>query len=213
MAQVIVLSGACYSGKTTAMNTIKKYLEDKGKKVIISDEYIRHIHDIKSIDELRQHPSAYLNIQVLIAQQKIKTERELFEQYKHKDDVYIICDRSILDSIYYLCFYLDKSQLTTSEIACLGLLLSTLLETTEEFYTKYYDVTLLFKPIIACSNNKDSMRPKDLIYVQQNEYRLIKLLYLGYCFGIGNKTRFVEFDYNLHTDEQLLLTLHKYNVI
>lgn len=164
-----VFTGGCYSGKTTSMNIIKKILEEKGKKVIYLDELIRR-YDIGSIDDIRNNPNAYMDLQYEIITAKMESEIEADELIN--SNICILIDRAVTDSLFYLTFYVSKNSLDEEHqqkfIKLFNKLNSYLIET-----PNIYDYIFEFTPIKKLEE-QDTFRPKNLKDFQHIEYEMIK---------------------------------------
>jgi deoxyadenosine/deoxycytidine kinase len=168
---IIALSGACHSGKSTFANE----LENSIKNVESYDEVIRD-YDFGSIDDVRENPEDYLQVQFEIICRKIKQEEQAL---KYSRDKIILFDRSLVDSLYYYTYYVDKSRVNTDVY---NDFLETLICKLKAHIEKVYDLIFLFEPI-KITDNADDFRPKDLIQKQRSEYEIIKSLTYGFCRG------------------------------
>jgi nicotinamide riboside kinase len=166
MSSLIAISGACHSGKTTLIN---KACEQFPTRFARLSELMRK-YDDESIDELRKRPSDYLKRQLTIIPQKILQENEALNSY---DTRIVLVDRSLVDSLYYYTFYVDKSQLTPEELDSYFVFLNLLLV---EIRNRYKAV-LLLEPLKIVE--EDKFRPKHLEVAQEAEWEMIKALTLG----------------------------------
>lgn len=154
------VSGACHSGKTTLLNKIK----ERTPEAVILSELVRD-KDIVSIDELRKRPSDFLAFEEEIIHAKIRQENE----YVGSGTTFAIADRSLMDSLYYLMHYLDKSGLTSDELTRYYKLAEKLIT----IVAGRYETVYLCHPIprLDC---KDTFRPTS--YSQTFEFNVIKAL-------------------------------------
>ncbi len=142
----IVFSGGCFSGKTTSINKFKEFFGEEN--CIVLNEVIRDILTVP-IDELRSDYSEYLRFQEKVINMKIDQEDKAFESNHNK---IILIDRSLADSLFYLTFYLDKSNLQESEIEMLASLYQFVKVSARIAYFSYYDVILNFSPLTHSIN-------------------------------------------------------------
>jgi hypothetical protein len=171
MSTVIAFSGACHSGKTTAIAGVKEHF---GEKVISVSECIRRRDDVKNIDAIRRDPNAYLNFQIEVITEKFSTEQQVISDNPNS---IILTDRSMADSFFYYAFYVDKSNLNRERVR----------HYTDFFKWLYfrtmatvhcYDHIFLFKPIKIKEN--DPLRPGNLDLLQDVEYLFIQSLVRGF---------------------------------
>ena len=151
------------------MSLIKEILEEKGKKVIFLDELIRK-HDIGSIDEIRNNPNAYMDLQYNIITSKMQSEIEASSSIE--PNVYVLVDRAVTDSLFYLTFYVSKNSLDDEhqkKFINLFHSLNDYLSKTSEIYDYIYE----FIPIKKLEE-QDTFRPKNLKEFQNIEYEMIK---------------------------------------
>ena len=186
----IVFTGGCHSGKTTSIQIINKILEEKGKKLIIFSEIIRN-HNIVSIDEIRLDANKYMDLQYQIINEKIDMELSMINYEDEIYDTYVLVDRAITDSLFYLTFYTNKNEFND--------------ESKEKFYYTFnriykhlnhikdvYNIILEFKPLNKIQEN-DSFRPENLNKMKDIEYIMIQNLNKAY---FGNLERYHQIDLN-----------------
>lgn len=165
--KIIVFTGGCYSGKTTSMEIIKKLLEEQGKSVIFLDELIRK-YNIESIDDIRKDANKYMDLQYDIISGKIQAELKSY--YSNYD--YVLVDRSVTDSLFYLTFYVDKNNLDEEHQSKFINLFHHL----NEYLLRVSDIysyILEFQPIKNLIV-EDKFRPQNLKELQEIEYEMIK---------------------------------------
>lgn len=167
----VVFSGGCYSGKTTTMQKFIKALTDKGVNVKELGEIVRE-YKIKSIDDLRKDPVAYLDFQNKVINEKIEAELECFN--KNENQV-IVCDRAITDSLFYLLFYVDKANLDEEQMTTYTKLYERVDYYAKMAFSKIYDLLIEFKPIEK-AETYDSYRPKNISVNKYIEHRMISTL-------------------------------------
>lgn len=176
----IAFSGGCFSGKTTTMKLAKEVFESHGIKVIMLDELMRD-KKIVSIDEIRKNPVEYLNLQEEIITKKIDMEHAL---HLKNEKCVVLADRAITDSLFYLLFYVDKSQLDYKDMLRFEKLYAFVDEyaRNKAFYN-IYDYLLEFKPLsndVCVKACDDIYRPMNLLVQRHSEYRLIRTLNRSY---------------------------------
>lgn len=218
--KTIAFSGGCYSGKTTAIKMMRHHLECDGHKVIVLSELMRD-HKITSIDELRKNPSKYLKLQEEIIEEKITQELGveyhaikqnliLAKNGKQTHDYIVMIDRAITDSLFYLLFYLDKSQLNSKELVRYENLYNFVDNCAHLIFSSVYDNVLLFKPL-AHKSEYDKYRPKDIDVLKHTEYRFISTLTKYY--GAVNDTPVHEIDMNTCVDTPEDIVEHIMDII
>ena len=186
----ITFTGGCHSGKTTSIQIIKKILEEKGKTVYIFSEIIRN-HNIGSIDEIRSDANKYIDLQYNIINEKIDMECSLLNMDMEGINTYVLLDRAITDSLFYLTFYTNKNEFNG--------------ESKEKFYytfnrindhlsniTNVYNYIFEFKPLKNIQED-DIFRPTDLDKMKDIEYKMIQNLNKAY---FGNLERYYQIDLN-----------------
>lgn len=179
---IIAFSGGCHSGKTTTLKELKHVLCILGYKVIVLDEIIRG-HSIKSIDDIRKNAPEYLKLQDTIIREKMDAE---LKAASLTDVDFVLIDRSVCDSLFYLTFYVDKSQLSEEQ-----LLLYAKLFADVDCHIKYaveniYDFIFEFEPIKP-KNVDDKFRPSKLNVLQDVEHIMIKTITEGYLHFYHDK--------------------------
>jgi deoxyadenosine/deoxycytidine kinase len=177
-SKLIAFSGACNSGKTTAMQKAKARF---GDTVTLMPEIIRQLAlapakvQIESLSNLRKNPTAYLLVEDDIIRRKIQQECDAMQ---NSGKVYLI-DRSVVDSLFYLIFYLDKSNLSSQELRLFRALYDMVINALTLWLQ--YDAILFFLPLNIETN--DLFRPNMDIY-QKMECDIIGMMTLWYCHQI-----------------------------
>ena len=105
----IAFSGCSNAGKTTSINNVKDYF---GDDAVILDEVIRRKKDF-NIDEIRADANAYVDFQIEVISKKIEEEKNAIKKHEAK---IILIDRSLVDSMMYFLFYIDKSKLDSKHL-------------------------------------------------------------------------------------------------
>ena len=190
MSLIISFSGGCFSGKTTAIESLQKIL---GKEhCVVIGEAIRG-KKIGSIDELRKSPEKYLKIQQEIIYQKISEEKKISAQSKLSDKV-ILIDRALSDSMFYLTFYLDKSNLSQEQLDLYAEIYHHLNRSARFSFNNIYDIVLQFQPLnIPCDDVK--FRPGKMETLKQIESDTIQLFSRGY-----NQNKIIHVNMNVEPD-------------
>lgn len=165
-----VFTGGCYAGKTTTMSRVKKSLEDNGQKVVILDEIMRR-QKIKSIDHVRSSPKDYLAVQEKIVRERIEHEIALSEDNKIE---IVLADRSIVDSLFYMTFYMNVNAFNEDELRRYNNLLIDTVNHCNYAHKKIYDRVYFFAPIDGATDDK--YRPVNLDILKYTESMLIKVL-------------------------------------
>lgn len=201
MAQLILFSGPCNSGKTTLLNALSNKLFDCGTQSIILTELIRQKTD-KPIDELRKNAHEYLALQEQIILEKIKQEETALL------DTHIpvwIADRAITDSLFYLENYVNKTELSEEDTIRFAKLHERVCQHAENSFYRYKLVQL--RPIKAIE--LDMFRPNNLKYLQRYEYECINRLNKYYFARTDNKC-FLEINLNKTSQEDALNEIFKF---
>lgn len=192
----VVFSGGCYSGKTTTMQKFIKALTDKGVEVKELGEIVRE-YKIKSIDDLRKNPVAYLDFQNKVINEKIEAELECFN--KNENQV-IVCDRAITDSLFYLLFYVDKANLNEEQMTTYTKLYERVDYYAKMAFSKIYDLLIEFKPIEK-AETYDSYRPKNISVNKYIEHRMISTLNDAYSNASADlQTLFIDLNKGSYND-------------
>ena len=200
--KLIVFSGGCLSGKTTTMLALKAALEKKGLTVDLLNELMRE-QGFTSIDEIRKDPKAYLAMQVKVTTQKMKQEREAVKSGLD----FVLADRSIIDSYFYLLFYTDKSAYTYDDWATFRGLVSEI-EGHIHWSRDNYAHLLFFRPIEEICFDQ-VFRPKhiDLLKYIESE-QILSLLRSHYPesfrFMGGPKITIIDLNLNEEFDLDLM---------
>jgi hypothetical protein len=175
MSLNIAFSGASHSGKTTK---IEELMVHYGSKLIVSDEIIRSKNI--NIKDVRENDNVYLDFEIDVISQKIKTDFEYFEKYKN-EDVIVLTDRSIFDSINYWLLYLKPSALDNERLKKFHDFNHELFTSVLEHYLNNLDFIFFFDKIetVDTKLEEDQYRELNLKYMQDAEYHLIKSLTFG----------------------------------
>lgn len=170
MSHLVALSGACHSGKTSVLERVKAAMPG----AVILSELIRK-SSVQSIDEIRKDPVEYLEMQYqLIGKKMLQEEAALADT---SNTVYI-ADRSLVDSLFYYTFYVDKARLTPSQLKRY----TEFFETTRLTIVDRYDAIFLFHPI-PFETLDDPLRPNALSVLQSVEFEMIKAMTHGFFEG------------------------------
>lgn len=204
----ITFSGGCFSGKTTTMKLAKEVLESRGAKVVMLDELMRD-KKIVSIDDIRKNPVEYLNLQEEIITKKINMEHAL---HLKNEKCFVLADRAITDSLFYLLFYVDKSQLDYKDMLRYEKLYAFIDEYAHRAFTNIYDILIEFVPLSnkACVKTcDDKYRPMNLLVQRHSEYRLIRTLNAAYLDPLSD-CQYISLDVAKTDKEQLK---HLFNML
>lgn len=214
MSKVIAFSGGCFSGKTTAMQAVKKSLENAGCKVTVLDELIRTVTD-KPIDVIRWDSSEYLELQDKIIRGKIAQEIKAFED--ESDTIYLV-DRAITDSLFYLQNYVDKSSLSSNEMKVFCELHKDTIQHARRAFQHArrafgcpsddsgYFAVVEFKPLVG--KNTDLLRPMHIDYSKEFEHDAIHILNLSFRYSSSVPFKYV--DLNESDVQNLVSSIHKF---
>lgn len=159
----IAFSGASHSGKTTAIENIKKLYPDfKVLNEVIRDRNL-------NIDEIRTRPNDYFDLQLQIIKQKIDQEID------HRHEKNLLIDRTLCDSLYYYTRYIDINKLSPKNVRKYYTFMFQLIEHIKYAGDVVYDKVIIMRPIIF-NNLSDHFRPKNLKDIQQSEFQSISLI-------------------------------------
>lgn len=183
----LVFSGGCFSGKTS---TIDKFKELLGDHCITLDEIVRK-KDISSIEDMRKDSRAYLRFQQEIISEKILQEVET--ENKNIGKV-ILIDRALSDSLFYLNFYVDKSQLQDEDFNFYSNLLTKVTNSAKYAFDNVYDFILQFSPINKRCDDK-VFRPLNINNLKHIEGKLISIYTKSFT-----KNKIVKVDLNNNDD-------------
>jgi len=170
----ISISGACSSGKTTAINKIKSICNDKGIPIEIASEFIRENKDIVSIDEIRKDSNRYFKLQHDVIMTRIKMETTA-----PRKGIFLT-DRNLIDTLYYYQNYVTDKNI----VNCNGYTYHTLLDYLLNYIKTdtNLDLIILMKPLKGVGLD-DPMREKNLINSQNSEWEIIRALNYGFYNG------------------------------
>lgn len=200
MAQLILFSGPCNSGKTTLLNALNNRLFSQGIRPMVLTELIRQKTD-KPIDELRKNAHEYLVIQEQIITEKIQQEKLAI--CDTHTEVWT-ADRAITDSLFYLENYVNKTELNEEDTKLYAKLHKRVCEYAGRYFSYYKLVQL--KPLRAIQ--QDIFRPNNLNHLQQYEYECINRLNEYYSAKTHSKC--LEIDLNHITQETALDEIFKF---
>lgn len=153
MSTIIAFSGASNSGKTTLMNVMEKYCIEKhgeGSCKVLGEVIRKEPIDI---DKIRENGSEYLQKQLQWTGEKMRMERELFWEDNPR---LVLIDRSLADSLFYINFYTNKSQLSFEE--------------TKRFVSFYKEVSFTLKNHMKSLYDYVFM-PEPIKRIKQDNYR------------------------------------------
>lgn len=169
MSKIIAFSGGCFSGKTTAIQSIENRLKREGYNVAVLDEVIRTATK-KPIDLIRKNPHEYLQLQCAVIREKMRQESEALAD---NSKTLYLADRAITDSLFYLQNYVDKSQLPSMLDFCI--LHSSVVHHAERVFNSGKYHVIEFCPLDS-DNNNDKYRPENVRYTKYYEFEAISLL-------------------------------------
>lgn len=164
--RLVALSGACHSGKTTALNQIKAHFDTN------IDYFGENIRDLippgLSIDQLREQPDVYVDVLHAAVIGKIHREDAAMD-----DDRVTVFDRSLADSLYYFTRYLHVGDLSPDKVILYYEILGNFMESIRP---DRYDLVIFLKPIPIPSTHNDPHRPKELPKIQLQEAETLSML-------------------------------------
>lgn len=178
----IAFSGCSNAGKTTSINNVKDYF---GDDAVILDEVIRRKKDF-NIDEIRADANAYVDFQIEVISKKIEEEKNAIKKHEAK---IILIDRSLVDSMMYFLFYIDKSKLDSKHLQKYFDFYNVIHEACSVHLNSVYD-KVIFLPALK-NIKQENFRTKNLKYFQQIEGDLIYNLTNSF---LNDKTKFVLYE-------------------
>lgn len=169
---LIAFSGGCFSGKTTTLKLLEKYLSNKGYPVEVIHERARELMPLQyngNIDLLRKNAKDYLKFEIDIISKKIQDEDNARTGESKK--IYLI-DRALSDSLFYLETYIDIKSLDLESAKAFTDFHKKLVNLLTR-YLYLYNVVFEFEPI-ENSNNDDAFRPGNVDVIKHYEHNRIK---------------------------------------
>lgn len=111
MSKIIFFSGACNSGKSSALKLAELYLKDKGYQVKTLEESFIPVD--ASIDDLRKDANKYFEAQKEYILNRIAREKEIVVS---QDNTIWLVNRALTDTLAYYLFYINKAELTEENV-------------------------------------------------------------------------------------------------
>lgn len=173
---IIAFSGGCFAGKTTLINALQEELRNEGRNVRVVAK-VRYTRPIVSIDDIRKDTHEYLKYEEYVTRGMMTLENDAFES--RQDDI-IILDRTVLDSLFYALFYLDKSALSKDELVTYHNLITDSISHIEFAYENIYDHVIFLSPR-AESYRGDTFRPKHVDILKYTESAIVSMMNKAYA--------------------------------
>ena len=215
----IAFSGGCFSGKTTTMNLLKDKLVQNGIHVIVINENIRDFITScnTTIEAIRKDANAYFHLQSEIITDKMAKELRVLGTKKYNynqqsQDTVVLADRSMIDSLFYFLFYVDKNNLTPLSTRNYELFYKQINDWINDVaYAYIYDLILMFEPLeLKC--NDSTFRPSTIDVLKHTENRMIRTLHDSYYQKCKN-TNLAVLNIDLNKDSQESVVNYIYNTI
>ena len=185
MSKIIAFSGGCFSGKTTAIETVKANFINSSLDCIHISELIRDLN-IVSIDELRKNANDYFDVQIQIITEKINQERAAADF-----PGIVLVDRAIGDSLYYLLYHVRYDALDNSRKLKYLDFVNFVHNHAQFAYRFLYTCVAFFKPLEkVCLDNV--YRPENINITKHIESKCIDIINLAYC----DSFKYLSFDLN-----------------
>lgn len=143
----------------------------QGKSVRVAPK-VRYNHPILSIDAVRSNPHEYLIYEDYVTRGMMTLENDAFED--RSDDI-IIFDRTVTDSLFYALFYLDKSDLSLTEMVVYNNLIVDAIKHSTFAFDNIYD-HVIFLPPLSRDWAGDPLRPKSIGVTKYIEGAVIDML-------------------------------------
>ena len=212
----VAFSGGCFSGKTTTMNLIKDKLEANGFDVVVLNENIREfLNTSNTIEDVRRDANAYFVLQEDVITNKIIREHRFYKNqylsYKHNTNLIVLADRSLIDSLFYYLFYVDKNNLTRRNAENYETFYGKIDKSIKTAFERIYDLILMFEPLNKkCDDN--IYRPISIDTLKYTENRMIKTLHDSYMAKCNNNDLAV-MNIDLNKDSQESVVNYIYNIL
>ena len=174
---IIAVSGAAHSGKTTAIESLKK---DFGEENVVHNTEVIRDKNI-NIDMIRRDPIKYLDFEIEVIGEKILQEEKA---NKETEDKIIFFDRSLIDSYFYYTFYMDKSSFDQETIKKYHEFLGLLTAKIYIHLKDLYDFIFIFQPIKE-QKRFDDYTQEHLKHTQENENQFIMNMTCGFAHNSG----------------------------
>ena len=180
---LIAFSGGCFSGKTTTLKLLEKYLSNKGYPVEVIHERARELMPLQyngNIDLLRKNAKDYLEFEIEIISKKMQDEENA--RIGESKKIYLI-DRALSDSLFYLETYIDIRSLDLESAKQFTDFHKKLIDKMIKFmHNRRYDMVFEFKPI-EHATNEDTFRPENIGEIKYYEHNRIKQINNNYIAG------------------------------
>lgn len=172
--KVLAFSGGCFSGKTTAMTAIADLLRSHNVKVIVGNELARQRKEAVFIDALRNNQDNYFKFECDIINKKIVFEQQL--QKRYSEDVVVLLDRALTDSLMYFNMYINPDKLNDVNLDAYLDFKNTIAESAFNSFSDLYTHVIEFLPIDAlCYKQEDIVyRPNRVDALKHIEYNAIR---------------------------------------
>lgn len=213
----IAFSGGCFSGKTTTMNLLKDKLVQNGIHVIVINENIRDFITSRNttIEAIRKDANAYFQLQSEIITDKMSKELRVLRTKKDNQqfqNTVVLADRSMIDSLFYFLFYVDKNNLVHLSTRNYELFYKQINDWINDVaYAYIYDLILMFEPLeLKC--NDSTFRPSTIDVLKHTENRMIRTLHDSYYQKCKN-TNLAVLNIDLNKDSQESVVNYIYNTI
>ena len=172
--KVLAFSGGCFSGKTTAITAIADLLRSHNMKVIVGNELARQRKEAISIDTLRNNQDEYFKFECDIISKKIAFEQQLQKYYS--EDVVVLLDRALTDSLMYFNMYINPDKLDDVNLDTYLDFKNTIANSAFKSFSDLYTHIIEFSPINALCYKQEDMvyRPNRIDTLKHIEYNAIK---------------------------------------
>lgn len=209
----VAFSGGCFSGKTTTLNLLKDKLKGNGFEVVVLNENIREfLNASNTIEDVRRDANAYFILQEDVITNKIIRERRFLRNLNlQKTKLIVLADRSLIDSLFYYLFYVDKNNLTRLNAENYETFYEKIDKSIKTAFEHIYDLILMFEPLNKkCYDN--TYRPISIDTLKYTESRMIKTLHDSYMAKCNNENLAV-MNIDLNKDSQESVVNYIYNIL
>ena len=186
--KVLAFSGGCFSGKTSAINALKRLLSDQGIEVHTGDELVRKNVNAMDIDMIRGNANKYFQFELNVIKAKIEYEQSLHKKYS--DNCVILLDRALTDSLMYYTLYVDVNKLSDINLDIYKEFREKLSDATYFSFANIYTHIIEFSPLdTLCYKAEDiKFRPTRIDTLKYVEHEFVQELNESYIGRVRRST-------------------------
>lgn len=178
--KVLAFSGGCFSGKTSAIEALKRLLISQGVEVHLGNELVRNNARAVDIDKIRSNADKYLQFELEVINAKIEYEQSL--QKRFSDNCVILLDRALTDSLMYYTLYIDVNKLSNVSLDIYREFREKLSNAIYYSFANIYTHVIEFSPLNAtCYKAEDiKFRPLQVDTLKYIEHDIVQELNESY---------------------------------